>query len=343
MKSAACGGQSDANGLSLHEHPDFTEDQGHFIPGTPERIDRGERMARRLTPNKPAGKQTARIVRHELNASLRTLSQHDPSLEQLDEFVHDARKRLKKVRSLLRLVREEMGPRAFHRENSSFRKSAQPLRDIRDAHVLIETLDRLTDSSSSALSVRACSDLREFLEARKQRAWTQFWGNGPGCKRVLRKLRKARLRSHAWKLARLGWSDLRQGLKDVYVAGSQAFVIARANQTTEHLHEWRKQVKCFWYQLQVLGPVWRCVRDELGRELDVLAEILGEDHDLAILHQVVQSEVIAGGRDADLDDLTIVIDHRRSELERAAFELGQRVYGYRPRAVIKQIERWWKA
>ena len=74
-----------------------------------------------------------------------------------------------------------------------------------------------------------------------------------------------------------------------------------------------------------------------------LAEILGDDHDLAILYQVVSAEAAATGHDADLVDLTIGIDARRSALERTAFELGSRVYERRPKALMEQIERWWKA
>ncbi len=300
-------------------------------------------MALQLKPNKSAGERAKRIVCNEIDASLRDLSRPDLGLEELNEVVHDVRKRLKKVRAVLRLIREELGEKTYRRENQQVRDSAQPLRDIRDAQVLIETLDKLTRTPSHDLSLRACADLRELLEVRKQQVYSQFSSTRLGCRRVLRSLRKTRLQSHAWKLARLSWADLRHGLKHVYVAGSQAFVIASANQTAEHLHEWRKQVKYFWYQLQVLRPVWRHARDDLGRELDVLSEILGEDHDLAVLHQVVQTEAIAGGHDAELEDLTIVIDDRRSALERDAFELGQRVYGHRPKALIERIERWWKA
>lgn len=300
-------------------------------------------MALRLKPNKRTGKRTRQIVRHEIDASLSDLSQRPLGVEQLDEVVHDVRKRLKKVRAVLGLVRAELGEKIYKREIACFRDSAQPLRDVRDAQALIETLDKLTRSSSNYLSARAVADFREFLEARKQNVCDQFGHNSPSYNQVLRKLSKARLHPRKWELERVDWSVLRHGLKHVYVAGSRAFVVASANQTAEHLHEWRKKVKCFWYQLQVLRPVWQHTRDELGRELDALAETLGEDHDLAILHQVVKTEAIAAGHDSELVDLTIVIDDRRSELERAAFELGRQVYGRRPKALLDQIERWWKA
>jgi CHAD domain-containing protein len=299
-------------------------------------------MTLRLKPDKRPGKRTKQIVGREIKASLRDLEQGDLNREELDETVHAVRKRLKKVRAVLRLVRGELGSKTYHRENDSVRESAHPLRDLRDAQALIETLDKLTGQNNDQLSVRACADLRELLESRKQDLCRHFGTRDAAYKRVLRKLHQARVHSREWKLEGLDWSVLRHGLQDVYVAGSQAFELASANRTAENLHEWRKQVKCFWYQLQVLRPVWKKVRDDLGRELDVLSETLGEDHDLALLNQLVRTEADARGRDAELVDLTIVIDDRRTELERAALDLGRRVYSHRPKTLMKQIERWWK-
>ncbi len=300
-------------------------------------------MTLRLKPSGSPGKRTKQLVCHEIKASLRDLEQPDLSPAQLDEIVHNVRKRLKKVRAVLRLVREELGSKTFHRENDTVRESSQPLRNLRDAQALIETLDKLTERDDDGLSARACADLREILESRKQDLCRKFGTRDSDYKRVVRKLRQARVHSRDWQLEELDWSALRQGLEDVYVAGSQAFELASANRTAENLHEWRKQVKCFWYQLQVLRPVWERARDDLGRELDILSETLGEDHDLALLYQLVRAEADARGRDAELVDLTIVIDDRRTELERAALDLGRRVYSQRPKVLMKQIGRWWKA
>ena len=117
-------------------------------------------MALRLKPNKPEGKRAKRIIRHEIDASLQDLSRPNLGPEELNEVVHDVRKRLKKVRAVLRLIREELGEKTYRRENDRVRESAQPLCDIRDAQVLIETLDKLTRIPSHDLSLRACADFR---------------------------------------------------------------------------------------------------------------------------------------------------------------------------------------
>src|SRR3954454_9500537 len=59
------------------------------------------------------------------------------------QAVHDARKSVKKTRSLLPLVRSDLGGSAYRRENAAVREAARRLSDVRDADVLVETVDAL--------------------------------------------------------------------------------------------------------------------------------------------------------------------------------------------------------
>ncbi len=73
-------------------------------------------MAGRLKPNEPAAKGAARIARRQVKKATEEL-QSGPDLT--DEEVHDVRKRLKKARAALRLLRETIGARRYHRENTA--------------------------------------------------------------------------------------------------------------------------------------------------------------------------------------------------------------------------------
>jgi len=52
-----------------------------------------------------------------------------------DEMVHEARKSLKKLRALVRLVRPGVGGKLYRRENFAFRDIARPLTEVRDAKI----------------------------------------------------------------------------------------------------------------------------------------------------------------------------------------------------------------
>ncbi|NIS31707.1 MAG: CHAD domain-containing protein, partial [Actinobacteria bacterium] len=64
-----------------------------------------------------------------------------PATEQhFDGGIHDARKKLKRLRALLRLVRDDIGDSAYHNENVVLRDTARTLAGMRDAGVLRTTL-----------------------------------------------------------------------------------------------------------------------------------------------------------------------------------------------------------
>src|SRR4051794_15544839 len=64
------------------------------------------------------------------------------------EAVHDARKRLKKTRALLRIARPAMRPDAFRAYNRELRDQGRALSGARDADVMVETVDALAEHNT---------------------------------------------------------------------------------------------------------------------------------------------------------------------------------------------------
>ncbi|HKN40971.1 MAG TPA: CHAD domain-containing protein [Acidimicrobiia bacterium] len=94
-----------------------------------------------LDPAKPIPKAVRKATEKQLRKIVAALTGQaglDP-----DEAAHDARKRAKKLRALLRLVRPELGDDVYRRENRALRDAARRLSPVRDAWVLVETLDGL--------------------------------------------------------------------------------------------------------------------------------------------------------------------------------------------------------
>src|SRR4051812_25656576 len=97
-------------------------------------------MALRLKANEPVNKGIKRIVCKELDKARDGLTYSNSSVS---KTVHDTRVHFKKIRAVLRLVRDDMGKTVYHLENNYFRDAARPLTKIRDAQVQIDTLDKL--------------------------------------------------------------------------------------------------------------------------------------------------------------------------------------------------------
>jgi CHAD domain-containing protein len=105
---------------------------------------------------------------------------------------------------------------------------------------------------------------------------------------------------------------------------------AKESSDAERLHSWRKQVKYLWHQLQILEPSRPGKIGKLAQRCHELGEILGEDHDLAVLRCKLESR-----RTDDLDELLRRLDRRRVQLQRKAFTLGSRLFADKPGRKIR--------
>src|SRR5580693_577882 len=75
------------------------------------------------------------------------------------ELVHDARKAIKRMRALARLLRCALGEREFERVDDSLRAAGRRLSGARDAEVRLATLRRLRSKHPKALASPAIERL----------------------------------------------------------------------------------------------------------------------------------------------------------------------------------------
>jgi CHAD domain-containing protein len=297
-------------------------------------------MAFELKADESVGKGIKRMTRKEIDKACDSLTTVNEG--EREEPVHDARKRFKKIRAVLRLVRGEIGSRVYRKENSCFRDAARPLCEVRDAKILVEALDKLISHFAHHLDPRMFKEVREALLAHQQSIRQQVLEEEvPG--KAADSVRQARKRVRDWSIDRRGWSALADGLKRVYKGGCQAFSRAVDSPTVENLHEWRKQAKYLYHQLRVLRPIWSGVMEELGNQTHQLSDYLGEDHDLAVLRQLLVEQPEKFGDATARATLLVLINSRRAQLQQQAFALGERVYGDKPREFIARLRTYWKA
>ena len=113
--------------------------------------------------------------------------------------------------------------------------------------------------------------------------------------------------------------------------------------------------------MRLLRPLWPKVIKEVAGELDKLADLLGDDHDLTILHDKFSSQQVPGGPEPatqeasgsrggfwieDPAEFTILgglITARRATIQRQALEIGHRIYQEKPGAFVRRFEGYWKA
>ena len=97
-----------------------------------------------------------------------------------------------------------------------------------------------------------------------------------------------------------------------------------------------------WYQVRLIRGDSDSL-DALADHAHDLSDHLGDDHDLALLRDVVQRRRAAFADPGDKRHLLEGIDQRRAELQFAAISLGERIYADKPKRFTKGMERRWNA
>ena len=258
-----------------------------------------------------------------------------------DRAIHESRKRLKRLRAMLRLLRDAVNRSARRRENEFLRNAGRVLSAARDAAVLVEAFDELLKNSGERVQAMAIGRVRAKLLAHRRAAAREQKEKGIGA--LLRSLRQCKQRVMSVKIKGKDFAALRGGLRHAFRRGRAAFDIALYDRDPAKLHEWRKIVKQLWHQIELLEPIWPEVLRQLGDKLHALADCLGEDHDLAVLREVLIDEREAFDNQDDLETLTALIAARRGELQQAAMQLGTRIYDEKPATFIERMENYWNA
>jgi CHAD domain-containing protein len=276
--------------------------------------------------------------------------------------IHEARKAIKRLRTIVRLLEDELGAKRFAREDDALRTAARGLSGSRDAEVLLDTLDDLVRRDPRRLRGGDIARIRSRLAGQRDDAERRMLAEPSGLTRAISELRAFRARAADWKLApRPGIASAEPGLRRLYRQGRRRRRRAAAagkRKRTRAMHRWRKRVKDLRYAAEMLDrvePSPRVPTDGLGgrrapkrsrpleriaKRADQLGETLGEDHDLAVLSDWIRVEGKRRGiRRRTRRRLLEAIARRRRILQTRALRRGRRLYGDPPGKFVNRVRR----
>jgi CHAD domain-containing protein len=293
--------------------------------------------AYRLKRREPVADGMRRIAAGRAESALERLRGVTPGDDAgFQAAVHGTRKDLKKLRAVVRLLREELGEEEYEEQNRCYRDAARALSESRDAKVKLETLEALGERFAE-LPLGMPAAWREGLE--RDRDQTLGGGDTIALFGAIELIEAGRDRIEAWDLGSGSWELIDRGLRRAYKRGRRAMRLAASEPSEENFHRWRKRAKDLWYLLRILHPAWPEVLGASAEEAHRLADLLGDHHDLAVLREDLGSRSFAG---EDLEGLADAIATRERELAAAAFELGRRLYAERPKAFGTRVRAYWQ-
>lgn len=289
-------------------------------------------MAYRLQRGEGAAEGVRRIGREQLDEAIAAIVDED-----LDRArrVHEVRKRCKKLRGLLRLVRTA-DENACALANEWLRDTARGLSAVRDADVLATTLDRVFEDGTED-DRESVASIRDLLVARRRSALADAGGAEARLAAARTRLEALRERVATWAFDDPG--AFAEGLARTYRRARRAMRRAADDPSPERFHEWRKRVKYHSYHLRLLAGPWPEVIGARRREVERLGELLGEEHDAAVLAAHVTEERLGDPWARDLVSARAASLGER--LRAAARQLGERLFVERPQRFTRRIEAWW--
>jgi CHAD domain-containing protein len=288
-------------------------------------------MAYRFKKNESLSHGIRRVFTEEIDWAVGQLAES----KKRDEAVHEARKSLKKIRGLLGLAAQALGP-LYKCEDRYFRHAGQRLSHLRDSAVMLETFEALA-TKHPELDAATLADVRRNL-VRGQR-------EAPAEKRisaeVAQALAAARAKSAAWPLENLEFPALLSDLTATYRAGRRAYRKALKAQTPETFHDFRKQVKKHWYHLRLFEGNLNSEMKKRSKELRALETVLGDEHNLAVLSERIAADAETYRDRQQIRGVLALLENEGRHLRERARQAAEPLYSAKPRAFAEKLPALW--
>jgi len=273
-----------------------------------------------------------RIARQQVARALREWQNPDRAVA-----IHETRKCVKRLRSLLRLIKPALSSQDYLAENAFLREIGRSLSVSRDTQVLQETIQLLQREANT--------DQLESLERLGNLVQDSLVGaqgeTAPNTKNTANAIRQAGARLTQFETSETGFDLVAAGLEKTYRQCRQRMGELIIAHTDEASHDWRKRVQAHWRQLRLLSAAWPEMfetRIALARNLSYT---LGLDHDLALLEEFSSGHAAEAWGKRGQDEISNLIRKRQQELRVQSLRDGRVLFADPPKPFAKQIRRLW--
>jgi CHAD domain-containing protein len=274
--------------------------------------------------------------------------------EEFPSAVHEARKATKRVRAVLRMVRFEVGEQVFAFEDGLMRDTARMIAPVRDTRALVESIDVLARVYGHLLADGVLDEARQVLDLTRERTETIVMEDPETILTVVENFERAHSRYSDWPVepsarniygvgVRDSFEAVAPGLSKTYSQGRKRMVYAYGSPSSVKFHDWRKSVKYLRHQMELLTPLWPEVVVGMAITLERVGELLGQDHDLSMLTEKLQTDNRVCPEPARRSLITALANQRRSDLQTAARVLGRRVFAEGSEAITGRFGAYWES
>jgi CHAD domain-containing protein len=291
----------------------------------------------RFLDGEGAGEGARRIAAGRAEKAIERLRGIETGETEASKAIHGARKDLKKLRTLLRSLRDELPRKVYADEASRYREAGRLLSPLRDAEVKLGTLEAMA-AESPGLPGEAVESWRQILERDREAAGDSAPDRAAEAEAIAL-IEAGRAGIEGWEV-RESWTAIAPGIERCYRRGRRRMRAAAKGGDEEAWHEWRKRAKDLWYAQTLIAGAWPQLLEATAEEAHRLSELLGDHHDLVLLRADLHQRRLG---EEETRVLEAAIDRRQGELATAALDRGRRLYAERPSDFSRRLRRYWRA
>jgi CHAD domain-containing protein len=293
-------------------------------------------MAYRFKPHHSVAENIHRIIAEETGDALKHLGKR--GTKQRDQAIHEARKSVKKLRGLLKLLRPRLD--VYRQENQALRDIGHGLSELRDAGAIIETFNSVVKENAAAWKPSAAAAIRKGLRASKLEK-EKALAPAKVMKDSRTALQRLAQRAQRWKLDDSGFEALAPGLRGTYKDGRRAMKLAADADDALRYHDWRKRAKDHWYHVRLLEDIWAGTHQSREESLHDLETALGDDHNLVVLSEQLSAQPDRFGGKQTVDLFLAMARKKQQELRENALRVGARLYEQEPKRFVRDFAEMW--
>jgi CHAD domain-containing protein len=297
----------------------------------------------RFHPGESLSEGIDRVVARQFEIALAI---RDEPAESQALAVHETRKAIKRLRAVLRLVRDSISHDSYHSDNALLKLVAAELSTVRDSWVMSQILGRLLPASNGTGVVTVVMDR---LQERYRAESHALLENRAQMGSIVEQLEQVRSRSARWSQVPGERSValphefvmIAPGLERVYKRGRRGMRIVADSPTDTLLHVWRKRTKYLRHQIEALNVLDPEGLHALETQLETLTDLLGDDHDLAVLLVRFDDDASLSSGVAVAGILDAVVE-KRQELQADAITVGREIFARPASEFVAYLQGLWK-
>ena len=210
--------------------------------------------------------------------------------EDKHKSVHEIRKSLKRIRAVLRLVRDEIGFSTYYRENVFYRDLNRKLSEMRKFNVLIESTRQLQTDDSNAIPESSVESFIMSLEEQRDLELRVLIVQEDIFRQIAKQMDNVSPRIKDWPIEQDGFRVFYGGLRRIFRQGKKFMDLSKLDPTPVNFHDLRKKMKYLWYQILILRPIFPDLLGIYAERLDYIGENLGKYHDYAELQDSLNNQ-----------------------------------------------------